>query len=72
MNEECDLKSRLIPLHLEPCDPPPRIQLLHWVDLTEPARRDDQLRRVMDTVPGRAHLPELHPEAAVPDAHRRW
>ncbi|MBI1299805.1 TIR domain-containing protein [bacterium] len=63
---------RLIPLLLEPCEPPARIQLLHWVDMSTPERREDQLRRVLDTVQGRARLPELHPEAAVPDAQRRW
>lgn len=62
---------RLIPILLEECDPPARIKLLHWVEMTDPARREDQLRRVIDSVQGTRSLPELHPER-IPDARQRW
>ncbi|MBX3000755.1 MAG: TIR domain-containing protein [Caldilineaceae bacterium] len=62
---------RLIPLLLEECDPPARIKLLHWVEMTDPARREDQLRRVIDAAQGTRTLPELHPER-IPDARQRW
>jgi tetratricopeptide (TPR) repeat protein len=62
---------RLIPLLLAECDPPARIKLLHWVEMTDPDRREDQLRRVIDSVQGTRTLPELHPER-IPDARQRW
>jgi hypothetical protein len=62
---------RLIPLLLEECDPPARIKLLHWVEMTDPARRQEQLQRVIDAVQGTRTLPELHPER-IPDARQRW
>lgn len=50
---------RLIPLLLRPCDPPERIQLLHWVDLTEEAGRDADVDRIIQALRGEIVLPEL-------------
>jgi hypothetical protein len=62
---------RLIPILLEECEPPARIKLLHWVEMTDPLRREEQLQRVIDSVQGKDTLPELHPER-IPDARQRW
>ncbi|MBI3957481.1 MAG: toll/interleukin-1 receptor domain-containing protein, partial [Chloroflexi bacterium] len=63
---------RLIPLRLEECDPPGRIALLQSVDFTDPARHEEQLRRVIAAVQGTESLPELRYER-IPDAlQRRW
>ncbi len=62
---------RLIPLLLKPCDPPERIKLLQWVDFSDPARQESQLKRVIDAVQGKATLPELRPEAAFPSPKQR-
>src|SRR5690606_16292975 len=61
---------RLIPLLLQECDPPDRIELLHWVDMTDPERREQQLQRVAQAVLGQETLPELHYER-IPDARQR-
>ncbi|HRJ40508.1 MAG: toll/interleukin-1 receptor domain-containing protein [Caldilineaceae bacterium] len=63
---------RLIPILLQPCQPPERIQLLHWLDFTDPEQRDAQLERLVQTLRGISTLPELRPEDAFPDARRRW
>lgn len=61
---------RLIPLLLEPVEPPEllpeRVQVLSFVDMTEPEEREEQLARVIDHLQGRAELPDLHPEAFPP------
>jgi tetratricopeptide (TPR) repeat protein len=62
---------RLIPVLLQECDPPQRIKLLHWVDLTDPARREENFQRVVRAVQGSATLPELHPERAIPTGWQR-
>lgn len=63
---------RLIPILLQPCQPPERIQLLHWLDFTHPEQRDEQLQRLVQAIRGVSTLPELRPEDAFPDAQRRW
>jgi hypothetical protein len=64
---------QLIPILLQPCAPPKRIQLLQWVDFTDTGRQEQQLKRVINAVQGAAELPELHPERAMPDAvQRAW
>ncbi len=62
---------RLIPLLLEPCQPPDRIQLLHWVDLSAEGTREAQLQRVIAAIQGSAALPELRPEAFPEPRQRR-
>ena len=62
---------RLIPLLLEECEPPGRIALLQSVDMTDPARHEEQLRRVIAAVQGTESLPELRYER-IPDARQRW
>jgi tetratricopeptide (TPR) repeat protein len=62
---------RLIPILLEDCDPPPRIDLLHWVDLRDAERREEQLDRVIGAIRGTNQLPEIHYER-IPDARQRW
>ena len=47
---------RLIPLLLEPCQPPDRIQLLHWIDLSAEDAREVQLQRVVAAIQGRDAL----------------
>jgi tetratricopeptide (TPR) repeat protein len=64
---------RLIPILLEACQPPKRIQLLHWVDFTRPERHEAQLERIVAAVRGVSTLPELRPERAFPTPEqRRW
>lgn len=64
---------RLIPLLLEPCDPPERIKLLQWVDFSDAARQEAQLERVINAIQGKGVLPELRPEEAFPSPkQRRW
>lgn len=63
---------RLIPILIEPCNPPERIKLLHWVDLTQMAQREAQLQRVIQAIGGQHTLPELRPEQALPSPERRW
>ena len=62
---------RLIPLRLEECNPPGRIALLGAVDMTDPARREAQLGRLIAAVQGTETLPEVRYER-IPDAHQRW
>lgn len=61
---------RLIPLLVEPVEPPERlperVRLLSFVDMTEADEREEQLARVIDHLQGRAELPDLHPEAFPP------
>ena len=42
--------GRLLPLILEPCEPPARIRMLTSVDFSDPARRDDELQRLVDAL----------------------
>lgn len=63
---------RLIPLLLKPCDPPDRIKLLQWVDLTDPDRQEEQLQRVVDDIKGVSALPELRRDAFPEPARQRW
>jgi hypothetical protein len=62
---------RLIPLLLEPCEPPDRIRLLHWVDLSDQDSREIQLERVIAALQGRSALPELRPDAFPEPRQRR-
>ena len=61
---------RLIPLLLEPCQPPDRIQLLHWIDLSSDDAPEAQLQRVIAAIQGRSALPELRLDA-FPEPRRR-
>jgi tetratricopeptide (TPR) repeat protein len=61
---------RLIPLLLEPCQPPDRIQLLHWIDLSAEDSREAQVQRVVAAIQGRSALPELRLDA-FPEPRRR-
>ena len=63
---------RLIPLLLEPCDPSERISLLHWVDLSQPERREAQLARVIGAVQGTTLLPELRVDLFPEPRRRLW
>ncbi len=62
---------RLIPLLLQPCDPPERIKLLQWVDVSDPAQQERQIGRVIAAIQGKAALPELRPETAFPSPKQR-
>jgi hypothetical protein len=62
---------RLIPVRLEECEAPGRIALLGAVDMTDPARREEQLGRVVAAVQGTESLPEIRYER-IPDARQRW
>ncbi len=63
---------RLIPVLLKPCDPPDRIKLLQWVDLTEAERQEEQLGRVIDDIKGVSALPELRRDVFPEPKQRRW
>ncbi|MBX3050755.1 MAG: toll/interleukin-1 receptor domain-containing protein [Caldilineaceae bacterium] len=62
---------RLIPIRLEAVDAPGRIALLGSVDMTDPARREAQIARIVAAVQGTDDLPELRYER-IPDAAQRW
>lgn len=63
---------RLIPLLLKPTELPERIQLLHWVDFTQPEGRETQLDRVVEAIQGVSSLPELRLDAFPTVRQRRW
>jgi hypothetical protein len=54
-------RRRLIPLLLQPCQPPRRIAMLTYADFTQQAAWDTGLQRVIAAVQGELHLPELGP-----------
>jgi TIR domain-containing protein/NACHT domain-containing protein len=54
-------RRRLIPLLLQPCQPPRRIAMLTYADFTQQAAWDTGLLRVIAAVQGELHLPELGP-----------
>lgn len=62
---------RLIPVKLEACEPPGRIALLGALDMTDPARRESQLGRLIEALRGAESLPEIRYER-IPDAQTRW
>ncbi|HUW12775.1 MAG TPA: toll/interleukin-1 receptor domain-containing protein [Anaerolineae bacterium] len=45
-------RARMIPLRLEPCEPPKRIAMLTYVDFTQPPEVDFQLRRLVASIRG--------------------
>ncbi len=56
---------RLIPLLLEPCDPPERIKLLQWVDFSEPARAGKPARARDQRHSGKCCPPGAAPRGGV-------
>jgi hypothetical protein len=54
-------RRRLIPLLLQPCQPPRRIAMLTYADFARRETWDVQLQRVIAAVQGELHLPELGP-----------
>ncbi len=62
---------RLIPLGLEACEPPGRIALLGALEMSDPARRESQLARLVAAIRGTDSLPEVRYER-IPDAPQRW
>lgn len=43
-------RRKLIPLMLDRCELPPRIAMITYADLTDPATRDEQLARLLSTL----------------------
>jgi hypothetical protein len=43
-------QKRLLPLMLEPCKPPPHIAFLTYADFTDPARRPEEMQRLLRAV----------------------
>jgi len=54
-------RRRLIPLLLQPCDPPLRIAMLTYADFTQDEAWDTQIERVIDAIMGKLRLPDLGP-----------
>jgi hypothetical protein len=54
-------RRRLLPLLLQPCQPPRRIAMLSYADLTHKDTWDAELQRVIAAIRGELHLPELGP-----------
>jgi TIR domain-containing protein/NACHT domain-containing protein len=54
-------RRRLIPLLLQPCQPPRRLQMLTYADFTRRDAWDVELLRVIRAVRGELHLPALGP-----------
>lgn len=63
---------RLIPVLIEPCEPPERIQLLQWVDLTQADQREAQIDRIVQAILGVRDLPELRIDFFPEPRRRRW
>jgi hypothetical protein len=59
-------QSRLLPLMLEPCKPPPHIAFLTYADFTDPARRPEEMERLLKAI--RTHE-ELHDALPVHTSH---
>ncbi len=57
---------RLIPLLLRPCEPPDRIRLLNWVDLTDEDSREAAVERVIRAIRGQLELPEIRVDLIPP------
>jgi NACHT domain len=54
-------RRRIIPLRLQPCQPPRRIAMLTYADFVRRETWDAELPRVIAAVRGELHLPELGP-----------
>jgi hypothetical protein len=54
-------QRRLLPLLLQPCQPPRHIAMLSYADLTREDTWATELQRVIAAVRGELHLPELGP-----------
>jgi hypothetical protein len=54
-------RRRLLPLLLQPCQPPRRIAMLTYADFIQQGTWEAQLQRVIAAVQGDLHLPELGP-----------
>jgi hypothetical protein len=54
-------RRRLLPLLLQPCQPPRRIAMLTYADFTRRDAWETELQRVIAAVQGELHLPELGP-----------
>jgi TIR domain len=54
-------RRRLIPLLLQPCQPPRRIAMLTYADFTQQAAWETELRRVIAAVRGELHFSDLGP-----------
>ena len=54
-------RRRLLPLLLQPCQPPRRIAMLTYADLTQQTTWETELQRIIAAVRGELHLPELGP-----------
>jgi non-specific serine/threonine protein kinase len=52
------LRRRMLPLMLEPCQPPKRVSIFTYADFTEADRWESQLKRIVDAVNDIASLPE--------------
>ncbi|MCA8950482.1 MAG: TIR domain-containing protein [Planctomycetes bacterium] len=50
------VRQRVVPLLLEPCELPDRLDVLTFADLTDAATRETQLERVIDAILGRTRL----------------
>jgi len=55
-------RRRLLPLLLQPCQPPRRIAMLTYADLTRPEEWEAQLGRVVAAVRGELRLREVGPQ----------
>ena len=49
----------ILPLLLQPCQPPRRIAMLTYADFTQPQQHETQLQRVVDAIGGRLRLTDL-------------
>ena len=58
-------RARMIPLLLKPCKPPKRIAMLTYLDFTQPAEVDFQLKRLMAAIRSEP-MPDTSPPASEP------
>ena len=53
------LRRRMLPLLLEPCEPPRRISIFQYADFTRSEERDHQLGRIIDAIHDKISLPPV-------------
>jgi len=63
-------RARMIPLLLKPCKPPKRIAMLTYLDFTQPAEVDFQLKRLMAAIRSEP-MPDTSPPASEPVGIRK-
>jgi hypothetical protein len=60
---------RILPLLVQPCDLPDRLQLFTYLDLTDPAQLDFQMQRLVDAIragPSQTQPPPVDPAVSAP------